>query len=158
MFTESHYRDRKPIGGCIRLWLRLGVDTNDHEVFLVEMKLFLSWWLWLHNCIYLYYVWFIWTFQNSEMRVNISFFFLLLFKYSYLHFSPSTFSTPPIPTSQPQSYPTMALSRGPFHTFLDDPSPSFPHYLPSLFPLVIVSLFFISMSLVIFWLLICFLD
>ena len=58
----------------------------------------------------------------------------------------------------PQSIHTLALSMGPLYMFLDDPSPSFPHYpsLPS--PLVTVSLFFISMSLVIFYLLVCFVD
>ena len=88
------------------------------------------------------------------MRVNISFFFLLLFKYSYLHFLPTT----PIPTSQPRSYCPLALSVGLLYMSLDDPSPSFPHYPPPPIPLGIVSLFLISMSLVIFCLLAYFVD
>ena len=56
------------------------------------------------------------------------FIFLLLFKYSCLHFTPTTL--PPIPTSHPQSYPSLALSMCPLYTFLEDPSPSFPDYPP----------------------------
>ena len=40
--------------------------------------------------------------------------------------------------------------------FLDNASPSFPHYPPPQTPLVTISLLFISVSLVIFFLLICF--
>ena len=47
---------------------------------------------------------------------------------------------------------------GPFYMFLDYPSSSFPCYLPPHSPLVIVSLFFISVSLIILCLLVCFAD
>ena len=52
----------------------------------------------------------------------------------------------------------LVLSMGPLHLFFDDSFPSFPHYIPPTYPLVTVSLFFISMSLVIFFLLVCFVD
>ena len=47
---------------------------------------------------------------------------------------------------------------GPLYMFLENPSLSFPHYPPPSTPLVTVSIFFISMSLVIFCLLVCFVD
>ena len=84
---------------------------------------------------------------------NFIFIFLLLFKYSCLHFpliTPSHRTLHPTP----QSYPSLALSMGPLYMFLDDSSPFCLHYCPSPFPLVTVSLFFISMSLVIFRLLV----
>ena len=70
-------------------------------------------------------------------------------------FWPSLSSSPPTPTSHHQSYRPLALSMGPRHMFLGDPSPSSPCYPPPPSPLVTISLFFISMSLVIFWLLVC---
>ena len=74
--------------------------------------------------------------------------FVLLFKHSCLHFP-----------SHPQSYPPLALSMDPLYMFFDDPLPPFPHYFPPSSPLVIVSLFFISISLFIFSsLLVCFVD
>ena len=87
-------------------------------------------------------------------------------------FSPPLPSTPAIPTSPPQSYTPSALSMGPLYMFLDNPSYFSPHY-PLLAPLWLlsvcsffffntsknlVSLFLISMSLVIFCLLVCFVD
>ena len=59
----------------------------------------------------------------------------------------------PTPTSHPQSDTPWALSMGPLYMFLDNASPSFCHYPPPFSPLVTVSLFFITMSLVIFCLL-----
>ena len=79
--------------------------------------------------------------------------FLLLFKYSCPHFSPITFHLPAHP-----HLPPLSLSVGPLYMFLDDPSPSFPHYSPTSSLLVTVSFFFISMSLVPFCLLVCFVD
>ena len=58
-------------------------------------------------------------------------------------FLPPLSPTQPTPTSQPQSFPLLALSMGPLYMFPDDPSPSFPHYHPFPTPLVTVSLFFI---------------
>ena len=86
-----------------------------------------------------------------------SYHFVLLFTYSCLHFPATTFTPPPIPTSHPQSYPPLALSMDPLYMFLDDSFPSFPHYyLPP--SLVTVSLFFISVSVILFCLLVCFVD
>ena len=82
--------------------------------------------------------------------------FLLFFKYSCLHFPTTTFHSPPTTTSHPQCSPPLALSRGPLHMFFDDPTLYFPGYAPSSSPLVTVSLFFISVFLVLFYLLICF--
>ena len=63
----------------------------------------------------------------------------------------------PTPTSHPPSVHLLALSMGPLYMFLD-PSPFFPYcpLLPT--PLVTVRLFLITMSLVIFYLLVCFVD
>ena len=63
-------------------------------------------------------------------------FFLLLFKYSYLHF-PATTSPCLTHRHLPPSIlpPFSALSMGPLYMLLDEPSPSFPHYhLPSFPP------------------------
>ena len=73
-------------------------------------------------------------------------------------FTPPLSPTPPTPTSYPQSYPPLALSISPLYMFLDDPFPAFSCYLPPCSPLVTVSLFFISMSLVIFYSLVCFVE
>ena len=73
---------------------------------------------------------------------------LLLFKYSCLNFPPTIPPALPIPTSYPRSYPALTLSMSPLSMFLDDPSPFSPLSLLTS-PLVTVSLFFISMSLVI---------
>ena len=69
-------------------------------------------------------------------------------------FSPITLScsTHPIPHIQPS--PTLPLSMGPLYMFLDLTHPFFPP-LPLYLPLVTVSLFFISMSLVLFCSLVC---
>ena len=84
----------------------------------------------------------------------LSFFFFFSFFYYCLStvvsvFPPPLSPTPPTPTSHPQLFPCWALSMGPLYMFLDDPSLSFSCYLPTPSPLVTVSLFFISMSLVI---------
>ena len=73
-------------------------------------------------------------------------------------FSPPLSPVPPTPTSHPQSYPSLALAMGPLYMFLDDPSPSFLCYPPLPSPLVTLSLFFISVFLVLFCLLVCFID
>ena len=77
------------------------------------------------------------------------FIFLLLHKYSCLHF-PTISPRPPSPRLPPLILPPLALSMCPLYMFFDGLSPIFRHYpfLPS--PLVTVSLFFISMYLVIF--------
>ena len=85
-------------------------------------------------------------------------FFLLLFKHSGLHFPATTFPHLSHYHLPPSILPSLALSMGPLYMFLDDPFPSFPCYLPLRSLLVTVHLFFISMSLVIFSLLVCFVD
>ena len=66
---------------------------------------------------------------------------------------------PTHPHLPPLILPPLALSICPLYMFLDDPSPIFPHYHPPpSHPLVTVSLFFISMSLVLFYLLVSFVD
>ena len=78
--------------------------------------------------------------------------FLLLFKYSCLHFHPPH----PIHPCLPPSYlPPLTLSMCPFHMFLDGPSLIIPYYHSPPSSLVAVSFFFISMSLLIFCLLVC---
>ena len=94
------------------------------------------------------------------MRQGIFFFiiYLLLFKYICLHFHPSKVPHPTYPCLPPSNLPPLALSMSPLYIILYDPFPSFLCYLPPPTPLVTVSLFFISMSLVIFCLLVCFVD
>ena len=69
-------------------------------------------------------------------------FFLLLFKYSHLHFHPTT--VPPPHTSLPPTLePTpLALSICPLHIFIDGPSPVTPYYLSPPSSLVTVSSLF----------------
>ena len=85
-------------------------------------------------------------------------FFFLFFIVVQVELSPfSPLSSPlPIPTSHPQSSPPLSIS--PLYMFLDDPSPSFPCYPPPHSPLVTVSSFFISVYLVLFCSLVCFVD
>ena len=64
----------------------------------------------------------------------------------------------PCPPPTPDSTPPLALSMGPLYMFLDDPSSFVTRYPSPSFPLVTISLFFISMSLVIFYLLVWFVD
>ena len=99
--------------------------------------------------------------QHCVVRALSSFSPCILFSSFFLFvrvqlslFSPSTPTHPCLP---PLNLPALALSICLLYMFLDDPSPIFPHYssVPS-FPLVTVSLFFISMSLVMICLLLCF--
>ena len=89
---------------------------------------------------------------------TLLFYFLLLLNYGCVHFPPSTPPCPNHPCLPLLIRPPLALSTGPWYVFLDDPSPIFPYYLSCSSPLVTVSLFFISMCLVIFCLLVCFVD
>ena len=84
------------------------------------------------------------------LRLFLFCIFLLLFKYSRLHCPATTFPLPTIPTSHPQSFPTLALSMGPLNMFLDHASPSYLCYCTPHSPLVTVSLFFILMTVYIF--------
>ena len=97
--------------------------------------------------------------QNHESFRFILFCFnFIVVQVQLSHFPTTTFSSPIHLHLHPQSYPLLALSFGPLYMFLDNPSPFFPCYLPPPPPLVTVSLFFISMSLVIFCLFVCFVD
>ena len=85
--------------------------------------------------------------------------FLLFFKYTCLHFPLPFTPNPAIPTSHhPLSYPPLALSMCPLYMVLDNPFPFSPLLTSPTSPLVTVCLFFISVSLVIFCLLVCFVD
>ena len=87
--------------------------------------------------------------------LSLSFFIAVqvqLFPFSPHHAPP----TPAIPTSHPRSYPPLAFSMCSLYMFLNNPS-TFSHLLPT--PLGLLSVFFlISMSLIIFCLLVCFVD
>ena len=72
-------------------------------------------------------------------------------------FFPPLSSAPTHAQLPPPSYPPWVLFTGPLYMFLGDPSSSFPNHPPPPIPLVTVTLFFISMSLIIFCLL-CFVD
>ena len=91
----------------------------------------------------------------NTLPPHIVTFFVVVFAQVQL----SPFSRHHFLPSHPQSYPPLALSMDPLYMFFNNPSPSFPCYPPLSSPLVTVSLFFISMSLVIFvCLLVCFVD
>ena len=78
----------------------------------------------------------------------ISLFFIV--KYSCLHFHPTT--------PHHSHLPPLVLSICPLYMFLDGPSPTIPYYPSHPSTLVTVNLFFISMSLVAFCFLDCFID
>ena len=73
-----------------------------------------------------------------------------------IFFSPLP-STPAIPTSHPWSYFPLVLSMCPSYMFLKT-LPLFPPSSPPTSPLVTISLFLFSLSLVIFCFLLCFVD
>ena len=73
--------------------------------------------------------------------------FLLLFKYSCLHFPPTVQPRPTHPHIPPMILSLLALPMCPLYMFIDGLSPIIP--LPPL-SLITVSLLFISMSLVLF--------
>ena len=79
---------------------------------------------------------------------------LLLFKYSCLHFPTITFLCPTHPHLPPLIIPPSGFVHGSFVHVPWWPFPFFPHYPSPRSPLVTVSLFFISMSLVLFCLLV----
>ena len=84
--------------------------------------------------------------------------FLLLCNYSCPHFPPLLSTSLPTPTSHIQSSPTLlSLSMGPLYKFLDLTLLLLCPIIPPS-PLVTVSLFFISRSLVLFCSLFCFVD
>ena len=64
-----------------------------------------------------------------------------------LHYSPIPYPPPPATLNPP---PPLPLSMGPLYMFLDDSSPSSPHYPLPASSLITLSLFFISLSLAIF--------
>ena len=84
--------------------------------------------------------------------------FLLLFKYSCLHFPPTTPPNPRHPHLPPSIVPPFGVAHVSFIHVPDNPSPPFPPLSPPTSPLATVSLFLISMSLVIVCLLCCFVD
>ena len=98
-------------------------------------------------------------FFNLNLRFILFFHIvLLLFKYNCLHFLPPLHPTPAIPTFHPWSYPPLALSICPLYMFLFVCSSSFSPLCPPSSHLATVSLFLISMSVVIFCLLVYFVD
>ena len=85
--------------------------------------------------------------------------FLLLFNYSCPHFLALLSPAPPPPNSYILSPRTVSLFLGPLYMFLDLTLPHLsPLFLSPLSSLVTVSLFFISMPLVLSCLFVCFLD
>ena len=79
----------------------------------------------------------------------LSFLVYLLFKYSCLHFHPTTAPCPTHPNLPPSNIPPLALSMCPLPIFLDRPSPIFPHYPSPPSPPGTISLFSIPVFLVI---------
>ena len=82
-----------------------------------------------------------------------------MFENSCLHFPTTTFPHCTHPHIPPSILPPFGFVRGCFIPVLWPPFPFFyPHHFPPPSPLVTVSLFLISMSLILFWLLVCFID
>ena len=94
------------------------------------------------------------TFANINF---ILFLLFLFFYYSWPHSPPITLTHPHLSHSILPP-PLLSLSMGPLYLFLDEPSPSLSLCTLPPSPLVTVSLFFISMSLVMFYLLVCSVD
>ena len=88
----------------------------------------------------------LWIFFICDFLINVP----IQSPFSHHHF--------PLPHLPPAILPPLALSMGPLYMFLDDPSLPLPHYISLPLPLGTVSLFFISMSLVLFCSLVCFVD
>ena len=115
---------------------------------------------------YIFYIFIIYVCLHTVFTlICISFIYIYIYIYIFIVvqvqlslFSPTMSPCPTHPLLQPLNLPPLALSMCSLHMFLGGPSPIFSHYpsLPS--PLVTVSLFFISMALVIFCLLVCFVD
>ena len=101
---------------------------------------------------------FYFIFYVSFICIYFIFKFFIVVQVQLSPFSPHTSHHPTHPTSHPQSYPPLALSMGPLFMFLDDIDHSFSCYPPPPSALVTVRLFFISMPLVLFCLLACFVD
>ena len=108
----------------------------------------------------------LWTSRNSILT-RILFFFLrgvYFFIVVRLELSPffpyySSYPAHPLPHSVFPVAPVVGVHGSLIHGPWLDPSPSFPHYPSPTSPLVTVSLFFISMSLVVlFCSLVCFVD
>ena len=117
--------------------------------------------LYIYIYTFIFYVYFFLRTLTFILFWYIMFLFIYLIVFIVVQVQLSPFSChhfpPPTHLHLPSSI-LPKLSMGPLYMFLDDPSPSFPHFSPPLSPLVTVSLFFISMSLVIFCLLACFVD
>ena len=94
---------------------------------------------------------------NNVFLLNCTFLEILFFTFIFIvvqvHLCPFFHHHLPSSTLTP-----FGFVHGPLNMFLDDPSPSFPCYLPTHSPLVTVNLFFISMSQFLFLLAICFVD
>ena len=93
-------------------------------------------------------------------RVNWNYYFvfvtfLLLFHYSCFHFNPTMPACPAHLHLTSSNLPPLALSMCPFYMFFDGPSPIVPYYPSLLSSLVAVSLFLISLSLIVFCFLLC---
>ena len=78
---------------------------------------------------------------TGEGGLMIFFLILLLFKYSCLHFPATTFPYLTHPHLPPSILPPLAFSMDPLYMFLDDPSPSLPHYPPFPFSLVTICIY-----------------
>ena len=92
--------------------------------------------------------------SHKNAAIKNLLFIILLFKYSCLHFHPTMTPDPTHPHLLHSNPPPLALSMCLSYVFLD----GLPYYPFPLSFLGTVSLFFISMSLVVFCLLVCFID
>ena len=140
-------------------------NINPPTLFFLNIAFAIQGLLWFHvNCDYLFYFCENWYFERDGIKlVDCTFFTLKTFFYCCLStvvsiFPPPCRLFPSPPCLQPSNLPTLALSICLLYIFLEGSSPTIPHYLSPLSRLVTGSLFVISMSLVIFCLLVCFVD
>ena len=95
------------------------------------------------------------------VAIHTNEFFSFLFLNCFSNAGVSIFPYPPCSTHPhlpPSILSPFGFVHGSFIMFLDNLSPSFPRYSPPTSPMVTITLFFISVSLVIFCLLVCFVD
>ena len=139
--TQTCCNSRSNCYMCVCIYIYIYIHTQTHNFIFLQTLHFFSFWG-LHVCLFFF-------------TININFHLLIDWSFTYLIVIQVQLS--PISTHHfllPQS----GFVHSPSHMFLDGPPTSFSLYPSSPSPLFTVSLFFISKSLVIVCLFVCFVD